>query len=439
MNDDDLTEYSELSDESIMEKILSISPVRKGEGKFVPAASGADTDCAGDTSCQRTVVLPHAAAITEEEKELSIKDIVSDLPVKPRDRYKFIRSIGFGGMKTVLLVRDNDTGRNVAMAMLPANDAASAGKIKRFIQEARITARLEHPNIVAVHDIGLDVSGTPYFTMRYLKGATLAKIISRLRSGDENYLQNYTLGRMIQIFRRVCNAIAFAHSQNVMHLDLKPENVHIGDYGDVQVIDWGLARLIEDGDMEHDADIADNPAAKENQEYFDAVLSGRTIDGIAKGTPGFMAPEQAAGKNREKDERTDIYALGCLLFTMLTFESPLGKLKGEAAVAATIKGDIQSPTEVENPVMAIPGTLEAICLKAMSREKDTRYQSVEELLEDIRQFSSGFAPKAAKAGVFHRFLLFLIRNRYQLILTSFLALIAILVYLYWREILSFNW
>ena len=152
-----------------------------------------------------------------------------------------------------------------------------------------------------------------------------------------------------------------------------------------------------------------------------------------------MAPDQAAGKNREKDERTDIYALGCLLFTMLTFESPLGKLKGEAAVEATIKGVVHSPTEVENPAMTIPGTLEAICLKAMSREKDTRYQSVEELLEDIRQFSNGFAPKAAKAGFLHRALLFLIRNRYQLILTCFLLLIVILVYLYWREILSFNW
>ena len=132
-------------------KLASRSPVRKGDGN-VPSAVPEE-----DMEVMHTVVLPHSAAVVEEEREISIKDIVADLPLKPRDRYKFIRSIGFGGMKTVLLVRDNDTGRNVAMAMLPDSSSQTAGKVRRFIQEAHITARLEHPNIVAVHDIGVSM------------------------------------------------------------------------------------------------------------------------------------------------------------------------------------------------------------------------------------------------------------------------------------------
>ena len=241
---------------------------------------------------------------------------------------------------------------------------------------------------------------------------------------------------MVQIFRRICNAIAYAHSQNVMHLDLKPENVHIGDYGDVQVIDWGLSRLIYESRPGSDSD-SGSPETRENVQYFDAVLTGRTLDGVAKGTPGFMAPEQAAGRNREKDERTDIYALGCILYTMLTFESPMGDLKGTDAVAAAIKGEA-APPEVKNPVWSIPETLEAICLKAMSHNPDNRYQSVEALLDDLQQFSIGFAPKAAKTGWWHHCLLFMVRNRFRILLTMFLALIGVLVYLYWREILSIN-
>ena len=188
----------------------------------------------------------HTVQIISQEEDVPSGDeenAVASLPQKPQDRYKFIRSIGFGGMKGVLLVHDSDTDRDVAMAMIPDFRDRPLRDLNRFVREAKITAKLEHPNIVPVHDIGVDGSGSPYFTMKYLHGETLAAIL-RKKHNKEN--TDYSLDRLLQVLIRICNAVAFAHSKEICHLDLKPANIICGEYGEVQVIDWGLAAAGKD-------------------------------------------------------------------------------------------------------------------------------------------------------------------------------------------------
>ena len=288
--------------------------------------------------------------LAEEELPGNVPDgdggELATLPVKPQERYKFIRTIGFGGMKGVLLVFDQDTGREIAMAIMPDFRERPKADLERFVREAKLTAKLEHPNIVPVHDIGIDASGSPYFTMKYLHGQSLAAMLRKLAKGDPETVSHYGLARMLQIFIRICNAIEFAHSQGICHLDLKPENVNLGDFGEVLVLDWGLARSLR-------------PAV------FGGIYAPNDLDqppaGRVKGTPGYMAPEQAAGKNSQKSFRTDVYALGAILYSILTYCNPL-----EGVFRRTVTGELPPPSEVAPDDRYIPGALEAICLKAMA-------------------------------------------------------------------------
>ena len=363
--------------------------------------------------------------------EGNIDPDIRKLTAKPEDKYRFIRSIGFGGMKAVLQVNDKDTTRDVAMAIIPDFEDRPKADINRFIREARITARLEHPNIVPIHDIGTDAGGSPYFTMKYLRGHSLAMILKKLSNGTPGALEQYTLPFLLRIFVKVTNAIDFAHSRDVIHLDLKPENVHVGDFGEVLVLDWGLAKFIGKKD---ELDIIPPENAKIQGDAHKTQLV-MTLDGIAKGTPGYMAPEQAAGKNQEKDERTDIYALGCMLYAILTFENPLANRKDiKMMLHDTVVGNIESPSEMKNPLRPIPAPLEAICLKAMNRLPDDRYQNVAELRNDIFSFMSGFAPKAENAGTMKKTYLFFNRNwlpvLFTITLMALLVLIIILIFFY---------
>ncbi len=368
---------------------------------------------------------------------ITTSDAINELTVKPKSKYRFIRSIGFGGMKAVLQVRDKDTARNVAMAIIPDHHDRSGIDINRFIRESRITAQLEHPNIVPIHDIGIDASGSPYFTMKFLRGKSLALIIKKLRQGDPDTLEHYDLSLLLRIFVRVCNAVAFAHSKQIIHLDLKPENIHIGDFGEVLVLDWGLAKYIgEPQEPEPVATKHKSTAAKDSSE------EPLTLDGVAKGTPGYMAPEQAAGQNQDKDQRTDIYALGCILYAILTFESPLSGKDVERVLVDTIRGNFQTPREIRNPHRYIPAALEAICLKAMERCQEDRYQSVSEMRNDLFFFMSGHATSAENAGSFKKTFLFINRNWLAMLFTItfllLLAIVAALIFSYVNQIIIIN-
>lgn len=340
-------------------------------------------------------------------------DVLATLPVKPQERYKFIRTIGFGGMKGVLLVFDQDTGREIAMAIMPDFRDRPKADLERFVREAKLTAKLEHPNIVPVHDIGIDASGSPYFTMKYLHGQSLAAMLRKLAKGDPETVSHYGTVRLLQIFIRICNAIEFAHSQGICHLDLKPENVNLGDFGEVLVLDWGLARSLR-------------PAV------FGGINAPNDLDqlpaGQVKGTPGYMAPEQIrSNSDCPVDNRADIYSLGAILYAMLALAPPLARLPMEEVFRRTITGELPPPSEVAPDDRYIPGALEAICLKAMAVQPSERYASVAEMREDIFAFQTGYAPKAEKASPLKHAGPFIGRNFLILLILLSLLLAAALV------------
>ena len=349
-----------------------------------------------ERSADATVVIDNGSADKGRD------DCLESLPLKSQSRYKFIRSIGFGGMKGVLLVHDNDTDRDVAMAIIPDFRTRPLRDLNRFVREARITAKLEHPNIVPVYDLGIDNSGSPFFTMKYLRGSTLAVILRKLQRNDEETANAFSQERLLQVMKRVCNAVAFAHSQGICHLDLKPGNIHCGDFGEVQVIDWGLAAAMKEG-----------------------VGCGQI-----NGTPGYMAPEMIIDGEKTPGPEADVYALGAILYAILTGDSPLAGLPTREALQRAVEGKIKPPSASGKPM---PPGLEAVCMKAMSLNPADRYPSAIELRKEIVACMAGFPSQAENASLLRRGLLFLKRHILLVIITVLLflsGLLAVLVYYY---------
>ena len=335
-----------------------------------------------------------------EKLELD-RDSIARLSVKPVQKYRFIRSIGRGGMKMVLQMKDLDATRDVAMAVLPEATTRPREDLTRFLQEARITASLEHPNIVPVHEIGVDSTGAPYYTMKLLRGKTLAALLNDLAEGDEAFRSGYNTIRLLRIFLKICSGVAFAHSKGVIHLDLKPENIQVGDFGEVLIMDWGLAKVRQHRSVEKKQDF--------EAEIPDAGFGSGTLDGIMKGTPGYMAPEQAAGKNSLKDERTDIYSLGAILYSLMTWKDPLEEKTVKERIEATLNGRIIPPS-IRAPEREIPAGVEAVIRKAMSLNPDDRYQSTTELRNEVNAFIGGYATLAEKASFAKKMILFFRRH-----------------------------
>ncbi len=343
------------------------------------------------------------------------EESLSIISVDKKDKYKIVKTLGRGGMKTVFKAKDEVTGRNVAMAVILDADRRKDDAL-RFIQEAKITANLEHPNIVPVHEIGVNSFGEPYFTMKLVGGEDLSFIIEKLSQKNREYRARFTLLDRLEIFRKICDAVDFAHSRGVIHLDLKPENILVGEFGEVLVLDWGLAKVLTPLSRQasnHVLDFSPPP------DKFMSVADS-TIDGMAKGTPGYMSPEQAAGRNSIKDERTDIYTLGGILYSLLTFRKPIEGDDLEKVLVKTIRGRILPP-RMKTPKIPIPKALEAVAMKAMAKKPANRYQSVTELKKDIDSFITGFATKAEGAGFFTH--LFLLAKRRRATATIFILLL----------------
>ena len=320
-----------------------------------------------------------------------------------QERYGQAEPIAVGGMKRILKVLDRHGNRHVAMARL--HEDASELLFDPFIREARLTALLEHPNVISVHDVGVDKEGQPYFTMDLKVGDGLDVVLQKALADG-----GYPLSDRLDIFLKVCDAITYAHSRDVIHLDLKPANIQVGHYGEVLVCDWGLGKLIG-GTDEIDDDELLNPD----------LLSGMTVYGQVKGTPGYMAPEQIRGEDRDK--RTDIYALGALLYAVLTCRPPLAG-DTDAMLQAAVSGDIVPPTERGS---GVPESLSAVVMKAMALEPADRYASVSDLITDVRAFLGGFSPVAHESGLSTEFLLFYRRNRVSCNLAAVFVVMVVVV------------
>ncbi|MHC4780017.1 MAG: serine/threonine-protein kinase, partial [Planctomycetota bacterium] len=352
------------------------------------------------------------------------------------DRYAELGEIARGGMGAILKIVDNDIRRPVAMKVVlgSAGSTREVGKeqLERFVEEAQVTGQLEHPNIVPVHELGLNDEGKVYFTMKLVKGRSLEEILESLADKDPEYAGKYTISHLLQIFLKICDAVAFSHSRGVIHRDLKPENVMVGNFGEVLVMDWGLAkvkgrpdlaaeevvktvRTDEDGPATHKSQIPNLNDVEEHEESESAEgksaarVTARTLDGDVMGTPAYMPPEQARGDVSKIDERSDVFALGAILYKILTHEAPYEGATVTEVLTRAAEGRYMAP-RVKSPWLGIPKELQSICLKSMAWAREGRYPSVKDLIEDVRAFMDHRLVKAHRYGLFSRLAQFVRRH-----------------------------
>jgi len=295
-------------------------------------------------------------------------------------RYVVLHKLGKGGMGQVVAADDPWLNRKVAVKLLHGGLQAEPKMLQRFASEAQITAQLEHPHIVPVYDIGTSHGGQLFFAMRKVSGQSLASLIKALAKTD---LQTHRRPRkrLLGIFQKASTAVAFAHSRGVVHRDLKPDNIMIGDHGEVYVMDWGLCRVLG-GHVDDDTARINLP---------DPIFSStQSSAGTLRGTPVYMAPEELSTEGRRGSIAGDVYSLGAILYEIMTLAPVIeGGTMAEVMARATV-GEIVPPRQ-RAPGQNIPETLEAICLKALNRDPEARHGSAQELHDEVELFLEGTA------------------------------------------------
>ena len=336
-----------------------------------------------------------------ESEVIPTKALINRLPVggelderRLKSSFVLTRQLGRGGLGTVWLARDEKLKRSVALKEMNREAAEHPRAWDRFHREAEITGRLEHPNVVPLYQFGTDeTTGQPFYAMRFVGKRTLVDAIEeyhdKKRAGDDVTME---LHRLLTAFIGVCQAIAYAHSRGVIHRDLKPENVALDSFGQVIVLDWGLAKVADENETE--GAVTAIPLSSDSS--FAKTMVGEVI-----GTPLYMAPEQAAGQLDRVDQRTDVYGLGAILFAMLTASAPHQNSSlnegGAVSIAELLQrianGDTPRPREY---MSGIPADLEAICIRAMQFKSHSRYQSAEQVADAVQRWMAGRSERRQK-------------------------------------------
>jgi len=293
------------------------------------------------------------------------------------ERYAVKNLLGKGGMAEVFLCADGWIGREVAMKVALGGSSAPVHLRARFVREALVQGQLEHPSVVPVYDLGTRPDGATYFTMKRVRGLTLEEIIRGLRTGDPAVTRAYSRRRLLTAMSSACLAVSFAHTRGIVHRDLKPENVMLGDFGEVYVLDWGVARVLDDA------------WAKRAHQASAGVAApiGQTLAGALVGTPGYAAPEQVQG-DRRVGERSDVYSLGAILFELLALAPLHSGPNVEALVASTLALASGVPS-ARSPHLGIPPELDNICAKATALAPSDRFASARELQQAIERYLDG--------------------------------------------------
>ncbi|MCR9248268.1 MAG: serine/threonine protein kinase [bacterium] len=347
-------------------------------------------------------------------------------------RYSSLEELAQGGMGTIRRVWDRDLRRPLAMKMLRqrcGDGTDAADLISRFLEEAQITSQLAHPGIVPVHELGLTAAGNPYFTMTLVRGRNLKEIIDSTRGQRASR----HIGRLLGILAKACDAVAYAHSEGVIHRDLKPSNVMVGKFGEVFVMDWGLARVSGTPDR-HDIRLRTRPddnssirSPRRDLAEHDPDGALVTMDGDVIGTPAYMAPEQARGEVNELGPRSDVYSLGAILYHMLTGRPPYARSADAMTTDSVLERVLAGPpAAVARNCTDVPPELAAICEKAMARAPEHRYRSALEFGNDLHAFLEGRVVEAYEAGSLAQARKWVQRNR-GLAIASCTALTALIV------------
>ena len=294
----------------------------------------------------------------------------AEFPDLSGTRYRLMGQIARGGMGVVYAAEDEQLQRRVALKVLEV-PGAEGELASRLMREARVLARLEHPGIVPVHDVGTLVDGRVFYTMKFVEGQRLDEFLKAVESIPDR----------LRIFLRVCDPVAFAHARGVLHRDIKPANIMVGSFGEVLVMDWGLAKIVAQaaGGALQDAvtTLFESPQAFSagNETTQVSVITGH---GTVLGTPGYMSPEQARGEVESLDGRSDIFSLGALLRFMLNESNAHGSVR------------------------RLDKSLEAICAKASAEKPALRYATVQDLALDVSRYLDGLAVAAHRESIFER-------------------------------------
>ena len=398
----------------------------------------------------RFIVRLRAAAARQFAEALWDKDLGLDA-VRDQiegQKYKVITTINRGGMGVILQARDLRIRRTVAMKVMNSKHQFSRENALRFIDEAQLTGQLEHPNIVPVYELGTDGQGEMFYTMKFVKGTTLDDVLRGIRGGQAKIIEKYPLSALLTIFQKVCDAVAFAHSKGVVHRDLKPENIMIGAFGEVLVMDWGLAKNITGGRREPLPEGTPDAAAMSAK--HDNLRGFETMHGLIVGTPPYISPEQARGELDKIDGRSDIYVLGEILYAILTLRTPFEGETVQEVVEKILGSQLDHPSIHNQPAKSarrrrrdlaaesfvlahcpgqrIPDGLSAVVMKALALEAQHRYQTVGDLQEDITACQGGFAPKAERAGLLKQLALWAGRHKAEVALFAiFFVIFNVLV------------
>ena len=355
-----------------------------------------------------------------------------------KSRYTLKGELARGGMGALLAAYAESLRRTRAMKVIlgrgqepaSATDQTSFG---RFLDEAQVTAQLDHPGIVPVHELGVDGEGRVYFTMKLVQGRDLRQIFELVKSVQENW--NTT--RALNVILRVTEAMAFAHSKGVIHRDLKPANIMVGAFGETYVMDWGLARLVDQKDTRDLRVREAGPALDRIEtERGDRAASSPdsplvTMDGHVIGTPAYMAPEQAEGRLNDVGPHSDIYAMGCILYQLLTGRMPYTQPGTRVSPLAILRGVTQGPPEAIHRLNdSVPAELVAICDKAMDRSIPDRYPSMLDLAGDLRAYLERRVVSAYESGALAELKKWVLRNR-ALTATAAAALVVLSLVLAW--------
>jgi formylglycine-generating enzyme required for sulfatase activity/serine/threonine protein kinase len=331
-------------------------------------------------------------------------------------RYKIEGELARGGMGAILKIWDEDLRRHLAMKVVLAREAPGARGapatdprlLTRFLEEAQVTGQLDHPGIVPVHELGVDAEGRAYFTMKLVQGRDLLAIFDLVFQEQEGWNETRALGVLL----KVCEAIAYAHEKDVIHRDLKPANVMVGSFGEVYVMDWGVARILVREDA-HDIRIAERvvddgralpPATAVQTDRSDVRWAAPnsslyTMDGDVVGTPAYMAPEQARGEIEQLSPRSDVYSLGAMLYHLLARQTPYASSAGTGNMLDVLRAVRASPPAPLRELRRdVPPELEAICDKAMARDPAERYADTLELADDLRAYLEGRVVRAHETG-----------------------------------------